>query len=280
MRVVEHRERQSDQAEPTAKTVDRVRDEDPAQPARLERLDHAATLLRAQAVERCRAALSYGWTGRRARDAIPHLTAITGEIETAVRQQYEENPYPRWVVPPSPPTAVTVDEYLRSRFPLAPFRPLGDRGGIDVLVAGCGTGEHSIGTARRYKSVKVLAIDLSLSSLTYAKRKTRELGLPTWDAPAAPCLSSRVRYGLSITPSRLKQVEESEAFLRALGVAGDLRVRHLGDVARVEVEPQWIPWIEARRATIIAQLRSFGFAQVEIDPRGYRRGSLLESSSP
>ena len=109
---------------------------------------------------------------------------------------------------------------------------------------------------------------------------SRELGLPTWDAPAAPCLSSRVRYGLSITPSRLKQVEESEAFLRALGVAGDLRVRHLGDVARVEVEPPWIPWIEARRATIIAQLRSFGFAQVEIDPRGYRRGSLLESSSP
>ena len=109
---------------------------------------------------------------------------------------------------------------------------------------------------------------------------SRELGLPTWDAPAAPCLSSRVRYGLSITPSRLKQVEESEAFLRALGVAGDLRVRHLGDVARLEVEPPWIPWIEARRATIIAQLRSFGFVQVEIDPRGYRRGSLLESSSP
>ena len=108
---------------------------------------------------------------------------------------------------------------------------------------------------------------------------SRELGLPTWDAPAAPCLSSRVRYGLSITPSRLKQVEESEAFLRALGVAGDLRVRHLGDVARVEVEPQWIPWIEARRATVNAQLRSFGFVQVEIDPRGYRRGSLLESSS-
>ena len=108
---------------------------------------------------------------------------------------------------------------------------------------------------------------------------SRELGLPTWDAPAAPCLSSRVRYGLSITPSRLKQVEESEAFLRALGVAGDMRVRHLGEVARVEVEPPWIPWIEARRATIIAQLRSFGFVQVEIDPRGYRRGSLLESSS-
>jgi uncharacterized protein len=109
---------------------------------------------------------------------------------------------------------------------------------------------------------------------------SRELGLPTWDAPAAPCLSSRVQYGLSITPSRLKQVEASETYLRELGVAGDLRVRHLGGSARVEVEPSWVPWIEARRAVITARLTALGFAQVEIDPRGYRRGSLLERSSP
>jgi uncharacterized protein len=109
---------------------------------------------------------------------------------------------------------------------------------------------------------------------------SRELGLPTWDAPAAPCLSSRVQYGLAITPSRLKQVERGEAFLRELGVAGDLRVRPLGDVARIEVEPSWIPWIETRRAAITAHLTTLGFAQVEIDPRGYRRGSLLERSSP
>ena len=126
---------------------------------------------------------------RQARDAIPRLTAITGEIETAVRQQYEENPYPRWVVAPSPPLASTVDEHLRSRFPLAPFRPLGDRGSIDVLVAGCGTGEHSIGTARRYKGAKVLAIDLSLSSLTYAQRKTRELGLTNIEYAQADVLA-------------------------------------------------------------------------------------------
>ena len=109
---------------------------------------------------------------------------------------------------------------------------------------------------------------------------SRELGLPTWDAPAAPCLSSRVRYGLSITPSRLQQVEAGEAYLRELGVTGDLRVRHLGDAARVEVEPSWIPWIEARRAAITAHLVTLGFAQVDIDPRGYRRGGLLERSSP
>ena len=123
---------------------------------------------------------------------------------------------------------------------------------------------------------------LAEAGLTKAEIRaaSRELGLPTWDAPAAPCLSSRVQYGLSITPSRLRQVEEGEAYLRALGVTGDLRVRHLGEVARLEVEPSWIPWIEARRARVTAHLASLGFAQVEIDPRGYRRGSLLERSSP
>ena len=108
---------------------------------------------------------------------------------------------------------------------------------------------------------------------------SQALGLPTWDAPAAPCLSSRVQYGLSITPSRLKQVEAGEAYLRGLGVEGDLRVRHLGTVARIEVEPRWISWIEERRETITSRLVALGFAQVDIDPRGYRRGSLLEPSS-
>src|SRR5688572_11989349 len=108
----------------------------------------------------------------------------------------------------------------------------------------------------------------------------RSLGIPLWDAPAAPCLSSRVQYGLAITPSRLQQVEASEAYLRALGVTGDLRVRHCGDRARLEVEPSWLPWIEARRAAITEHLATLGFAQVEVDPRGYRRGSLLERSSP
>ena len=110
------------------------------------------------------------------REAMPRLTAIRGEGGAAVRQQYEENPYPRWVVAPSQRDPIAIDEYLKRRFPLAPFRPLGDRA-LDVLIAGCGTGEHSIGTARRFKSVNVLAIDFSLASLAYAQRKTRELGL-------------------------------------------------------------------------------------------------------
>lgn len=104
---------------------------------------------------------------------------------------------------------------------------------------------------------------------------SRALGLPTWDAPAAPCLSSRVAYGLSITPRRLAQVERAEAYLRELGVRGDLRVRHHGDRARIEVDPSWIPWVEARRAAVTRRLRELGFAVVELDLRGYHRGSLM-----
>ena len=126
---------------------------------------------------------------RRMREAIPRLTAIEGEGTAAVQRQYEENPYPRWIVAPSRPHPVTVDDYVRSRFPFSPFRPLGDRAGIDILIAGCGTGEHSIGTARRYTGAKVLAVDLSLSSLAYAERKTRDLGLQNIEHAQADVLA-------------------------------------------------------------------------------------------
>ena len=103
----------------------------------------------------------------------------------------------------------------------------------------------------------------------------RRLGLPIWDAPAAPCLSSRVRYGLAVTPQRLRQVEDAEAYLRTLGVAGDLRVRHLGDDARIEVAPEAMGLLRAVWDAVTARFAALGFAAVELDPRGYRRGSLL-----
>src|SRR5216117_4135547 len=113
---------------------------------------------------------------------------------------------------------------------------------------------------------------LAEAGLTKAaiRAASRELGLPTWDAPAAPCLSSRVQYGLQITPARLRQVESAEAYLRELGVRGDLRVRHRGGAARIEVEPAWISWAEQRLEAIAARLTDLGFAHVELDPRGYR----------
>jgi pyridinium-3,5-biscarboxylic acid mononucleotide sulfurtransferase len=117
---------------------------------------------------------------------------------------------------------------------------------------------------------------LAEAGLTKAdvRSAARALDLPIWDAPAAPCLSSRVRYGLLITPARLRQVEQGEAYLRSLGVTGDLRVRHHGAMARIEVETPWISWLQAREEAVSARLTALGFDRVEIDPRGYRRGSL------
>jgi uncharacterized protein len=111
------------------------------------------------------------------------------------------------------------------------------------------------------------------------RQAARTLGLPTWEAPAAPCLSSRVMYGLEITPKRLRQVEEGEAYLRTLGITGDLRVRHHGGRARLEVAMDQIGRLQAHWNEINLAFTSFGFAAVELDPDGYRRGGLLALAS-
>ena len=103
----------------------------------------------------------------------------------------------------------------------------------------------------------------------------RELDIPIWDAPASPCLSSRVQYGLAITPERLRQVEAGEAFLRRLGVEGDLRVRHHGDRVRIEASVAGQEILRSERGKVDTFFESMGISQVEIDQRGYRRGSLL-----
>ncbi|HVH67700.1 MAG TPA: ATP-dependent sacrificial sulfur transferase LarE [Gemmatimonadales bacterium] len=136
-------------------------------------------------------------------------------------------------------------------------------------------GEHRPG----YAAGRAAGVRSPLAEAGFMKadvrRAARELGLPVWDAPAAPCLSSRVAYGVSITAERLSQVERAEAYLRGRGVTGDLRVRHHGDRASIEVEPAWIAWLIERLPAVRERLLSLGFADVEVDPRGYRRGSLL-----
>jgi 2-polyprenyl-3-methyl-5-hydroxy-6-metoxy-1,4-benzoquinol methylase len=110
------------------------------------------------------------------RDAMPRLTPIAGEVSLSVQRQYEENPYPKWVLlPPSAP--LDLDAYLGQLFARAPFRPLGKGGGIDMLIAGCGTGQESIDVARQFPGARVLAVDLSLASLGYAARKAGEIGV-------------------------------------------------------------------------------------------------------
>jgi uncharacterized protein len=112
------------------------------------------------------------------------------------------------------------------------------------------------------------------------RAEARALGIPVWDAPAAPCLSSRIRYGLSVTAGRLRQVEQGEALLRSLGVVGDLRVRHWGEEARIEVQPSQFPVVRAHRERVATELLGLGFQRVALDLGGYRSGSLLTGKAP
>jgi Tfp pilus assembly protein PilF/2-polyprenyl-3-methyl-5-hydroxy-6-metoxy-1,4-benzoquinol methylase len=113
----------------------------------------------------------------RYRTLIPRLTEVGADVSTSVRRQYEENPYPRWTHVPPAEAPLPIDVFLARQFPNAPFVPIGDRGELDILIAGCGTGLEPILRARQLANARLLAIDLSLPSISYAKRKTRELGL-------------------------------------------------------------------------------------------------------
>jgi 2-polyprenyl-3-methyl-5-hydroxy-6-metoxy-1,4-benzoquinol methylase len=114
---------------------------------------------------------------QRYRDGMRRLTTVADGVSRRVRQQYEENPYPRWIKLPRAEKARSLERYLRHQFPFASFRPIPKGGAIDILIAGCGTGQESIETAQQFPEAQVLAVDLSLSSLSYAKRKTNERGL-------------------------------------------------------------------------------------------------------
>jgi uncharacterized protein len=123
-----------------------------------------------------------------------------------------------------------------------------------------------------------IASPLQLAGMTKAdiRERSRVRGIPTWRKPSSPCLSSRLPYGTAVTIERLRQVEVAEEQLRRLGVRGDLRVRYHGETARVEIDSHELPrWIAPEGAAqVVAAVQSAGFAAVEIDPRGYRSGSL------
>ncbi len=109
---------------------------------------------------------------------------------------------------------------------------------------------------------------------------SRDWGLRTWDKPAAACLSSRVAFGLEISPARLARVEHAEAAVRAALAAeglesADVRVRDLGEVARVEVDRAVVGAVTASEG-VLAAVRAAGFPDVEVDPRGFRSGAMNE----
>jgi 2-polyprenyl-3-methyl-5-hydroxy-6-metoxy-1,4-benzoquinol methylase len=104
------------------------------------------------------------------RTAIATLAPVKNSVSMQVMRQYEENPYPRWTI--NPLNAFAADQARGGAIPTAERQAE-----LDILIAGCGTGSHAVQVAQAYPNARLLAVDVSLTSLAYARRKTRELGL-------------------------------------------------------------------------------------------------------
>jgi uncharacterized protein len=107
------------------------------------------------------------------------------------------------------------------------------------------------------------------------RKVSRHMGLPTWDKPAYACLASRIPYGTRIVPETLRRLDEAEGFLKGLGFR-QVRVRHHGDIARIEVDPAEIPRLAAPdvRQSVAAKFKELKYLYVTADLDGYRMGSM------
>ena len=155
---------------------------------------------------------------------------------------------------------------------------LGDLG-VDLIVSGANTddmGDYRPGL----RAASEYGVRHPLQECNLSKADVRALarawGLPTWDKPASPCLSSRVAYGEDPTPERVQMIDQAEQWLRQRGLR-TLRVRyHKGDLARIEVSPNDLPrLVELEvRGELITTFRSLGFKFVTLDLEGFRSGSM------
>jgi uncharacterized protein len=151
--------------------------------------------------------------------------------------------------------------------------------GVKVLVNGANAddmGDYRPG----HEAARNHDVRSPLAECGFTKMEIRELALewqlPVWDKPATPCLSSRIAYGVEVTPGRLEMIDRAEQYLRSLGLR-EVRVRyHEGDLARIEVTAEEILDLcePCARNALVCELRSLGFKFVSIDLEGFRSGSL------
>lgn len=136
---------------------------------------------------------------------MPTLTPITDQVSQAVQAMYEESPYPRWVRTPPHSQPQPLNEFLSRVFPLSGFKPLACDNPLQVLIAGGGTGQHPLHTARRFTGANVQVIDLSRRSLAYAQRKMQALGLNNLQFAQADIL-------------QISQIEQTFDLIESVGV--------------------------------------------------------------
>ena len=151
--------------------------------------------------------------------------------------------------------------------------------GIRWIVEGSNVDDHGDYRPGSRAVAELAPVRSPLQEAGLTKQEIRELSkdwkLSTAGKMSNACLATRLEYGLQITASRLKQIEEAEKYLRPI-VEGQLRVRHHGNLARIEVEPAVIPklTVPGVAATIDAELKKLGFHYVTLDLSGYRMGSM------
>jgi uncharacterized protein len=186
-------------------------------------------------------------------------------------------------------TAVTTDELARPDYVanggdrcfhckselMDALAPLALADGATVVL---GTNLDDLGDHRpgqRAAAERGAAFPLVDAGFTKAdvRESSRMLGLRTWDKPAAACLASRIPYGTPVTIGTLSRVGAAEEALHGLGFR-QVRVRHYGQAARLEIEAGELANAFARRAEVVAAVEACGYRTVTIDPDGYRPGSL------
>ncbi len=158
------------------------------------------------------------------------------------------------------------------------LRQFAEQNGIEHVLDGMNA-EDTLDVRPGRAAARELQILSPLHDHGFSKQDVRHtakaLGLPNWDKPAAACLASRVPYGTSVTPKLLSQIEQAEAALFDLGFR-ELRVRHHGDVARLEVPEGELMRALQKREAITNALRATGYIYITLDLAGLRSGSMNE----
>ena len=173
---------------------------------------------------------------------IPILGEISDNVSSRVREQYEENPYPRWVKIGLPLKARLISEICAAKNLNLHSKSIQKVNAPNILIAGCGTGQHSIETASTFSDCQVTAVDLSLASLAYAKRKTTELGITNLEYLQADILNLnqlKQKFDIIESVGVLHHMDEPMAGWRVLTDLlkpnGLIRIGLYSELARLQI---------------------------------------------
>ena len=180
-------------------------------------------------------------------------------------------------------TANPADRCYYCKFELyTRLREVADDHGLNIIVNGTNLddlGDHRPGLhSAREAEVRSPLCEAGMTKQD-VRDLARQMNLPVWDKPAMPCLSSRIPYGQMVTQEKLGMIEQAEDFLISLGFR-QMRVRHLGDSARVELAVEDLPRFqnENLEPQVRRRLKEIGFKELSVDPEGFRSGRLNEEA--